>query len=150
MTELNEREVTLLMKALDGALTDAERVEFEQLLSASSTLRDEWQSLKRVKEVTMTMKFKRPAEETWDHYWAGVYARIERGLAWLLISIGAAIFLAVGIYQMVLSLLEDVATPLYLKIGVGAVALGFAILVVSVLREKWNTWKTDKYKEVKR
>lgn len=150
MAGLNEREAALLTKALDGTLSDREETEFARLLERNSQVRDEWKALKRMKEATMTLTFRKPAEETWETYWAGVYARIERGLAWLLISIGGAIVLAAGIYRIVLSMLEDASTPAYMKIAVGALALGFAVLVISVLREKWHVRKSDKYKELTR
>ena len=98
----------------------------------------------------MDLKFKQPPEETWDRYWAGVYSRLERGLAWLLISIGTAVVLAIVGYAAIMKFLEDTSTPLAVKLGVGALLLGGAVLLVSVLREKMVMRKTDKYKEVTR
>lgn len=148
MAGLSDRERILLIKALDGELSGEEQRAFTRLLETNQSLQDEWQALKNDKEVTMTMKFKEPSGETWDRYWAGVYARMERGLAWLLISIGGALVLGVALYQAFLEFMNDTATPFYLKIALGVLALGCAILVVSVVREKWSLWKTDKYKGV--
>jgi hypothetical protein len=86
----------------------------------------------------------------WARYWVGVYARLERGIAWVLISVGGAILLAVAGYQALLALLEDTAMPLLGKLGLVVLVLGAAILLVSVVREKWFLRKTDKYKEVVR
>ena len=63
MRELNERESMLLGKAIEGALEESERQEFEQLLENRPELRQEFQSIKAVQEVTMAMNFKKPPEE---------------------------------------------------------------------------------------
>ncbi|MGH2568029.1 MAG: hypothetical protein ACRDGA_06785 [Bacteroidota bacterium] len=148
MAELHEHEAMLLEKALAGLLSDQERGEFEKLLRANTTLRKEWESVQSLKEVTSTMKLKHPPEETWDRYWAGVYARLERGLAWLLISVGTALVLAIAGYHTVIEFLSSSDTPLVVKLAVAALVLGGAILLVSVAREKWYTSKSDKYREV--
>jgi len=146
--ELNDHESMLIGKALEGALDAAEKREFELLLERRPELGQEFQSLKAVQEVTMTMNFKKLPEETWDRYWGGVYAKLERGIAWALISLGAAVVIAFTGYRAVLALLEDTASPLLLKIALAALALGGAILLVSVIREKFVLRKTDKYREV--
>ena len=145
---LSERELLLITKAIDEMLSPDETQELDRLLAERPEVRREYESLKSVKEATMELKFKQPPEETWDRYWAGVYSRLERGLAWILISIGAAVVLAIGGYGAVMKFLEDTATPLAVKLGVGALLLGGAILLVSVLREKLVMRRSDKYKEV--
>ena len=146
--KLTEHESVLLGKALEGVLEEAERREYEALLERRPELRKELQTLKDVQEVTMAMNFKKPPEETWDRYWGGVYARMERGVAWMLISLGAAVGIAFAGYHAMLALLEDTSAPLLLKIALAALVLGGAILLVSVVREKLVLRKTDKYREV--
>lgn len=148
MKELTSRDQELLTKALDGELSSAEEQEFRILLRKNEDVRKEWQSMKELKEITGTMQLPHPPEETWDRYWARVYARMERGLAWLLVSIGAAIVLAIAGYEAVARMLEDATLSLPAKLGMIALLLGAAILVVSVAREKWFTRKSDKYREV--
>lgn len=146
--ELTEQESMLLGKALEGVLGEGERRELEALLERRPELRKEFQSLKDVREATMAMNFKKPPEETWDRYWGGVYARLERGIAWLLISLGAALVIAFAAYHAVLAFIEDTSSPLLLKIAIAGLVLGGAILLVSVIREKLVLRKTDKYREV--
>jgi len=119
-------------------------------MSERPEIRREMNSLRSVKEVTMELEFKKPPEEMWARYWAGVYARLERGIAWLLISIGGAILLAAASYRVVEALLEDTAMPLVMKLGIVALVLGGAVLLVSVVREKWFLRKSDRYREVER
>jgi ferric-dicitrate binding protein FerR (iron transport regulator) len=148
MDSLTAQQQELMTKALDGVLTPEEQAEFDELMRVNSAFRHEWESLKSIKEVTATMTFKRPPEETWDRYWAGVYARLERGIGWLLLSVGAAVLLAIAGYHAVMNMIEDQSTPLSIKLAVGAVVIGVAVLLVSVLREKWFVRKTDKYREI--
>lgn len=145
---LSEHESMLLGKALEGVLEESEKLEFEQLLEKRPELREEYQSIKAVQEVTMALNFKKPPEETWDRYWGGVYARMERGIAWALISIGAAIVIAFTGYHVVLAFLQDNSSPLLLKLAIAALVFGGAILLVSVVREKLTLRKSDKYREV--
>lgn len=148
MKELTNHEHMLLAKAVEGDLTQKESSELQKLLAAHPELQSELASMKSLKETTMSMKFKQPPEETWDRYWAGVYARMERGFAWLLVSIGGAILLAFGAYNAAISFMHDESIPFLIKLAIGVVALGTAILFISVLREKWFVHKSDKYREV--
>ncbi|MGB5874012.1 MAG: hypothetical protein WBG01_07375 [Bacteroidota bacterium] len=81
MQDLSNREVLLLHRVLDGALSDAETDEFYSLLAERPKLRREYESLKALKDVMMGMQFKQPPEESWDRYWVDVVSRIERALA---------------------------------------------------------------------
>lgn len=148
MTHLSDHERELFVKALEGALGPQEREAWERLLAARPDVREEYAAQHTLKEVAMKLKFTKPPEETWDRYWADVYARIERGLAWLLISIGGAVVLGYAVYSGLMELLNNAMLPLVVRIAGALLMFGLAILVVSVLREKWFTHKSDKYREV--
>jgi len=145
---LSEQERELFVKALEGTLMSHERAVWELLLAARPDVREEFTAQQTLKEVIMKLTFTKPPEETWDRYWANVYARIERGLAWLLISIGGAVVLSYAAYSGLMELLNDVTLPLVVRIAGAVLVFGLAILAVSVLREKWFTHKSDKYREV--
>jgi len=86
----------------------------------------------------------------WDRYWLNVYNRIERGLGWILTSIGAMIVLFYGAYKAVEAILADTQLEWFMKAGILALLGGVVILLVSVLREKLRLRKTDKYEEIQR
>ena len=96
------------------------------------------------------MKLKPLPEMYWDEYWQHVYNKIERGIAWILISIGTIIILAYSIWQAMEKFFQDPMEPISMKIGVGALVFGTIILFVSVLREKIMLRKDDKYRRIKR
>ncbi len=141
----------LLMAALDGELTAAEKAQFERYISQDPACREEWQRYAKLKEVTKTMQFTKPAPEVWDRYWTGIYNRLERGLGWIVFSIGCVILLTYGGFKAVESIIADPELALVVKTGIIAVIGGLMLLLVSVIREKIFTAKTDKYqKEVQR
>lgn len=141
----------LMMGAIDRELNRAEQEEFENLLRIHPEYETEWQEYRKLKEVTMQLQFKSAPEEVWDRYWMGIYNRIERGVAWLILSIGAAILLTYGGFKAIESLFADPHVEVIVKVGLIAVLFGFAVLIVSLIRERLFTRKTDKYaKEVLR
>jgi len=141
---------TLLMKAVDGELNSDEQAEFEEFISQEADCRNEWQQMKKLKEVTKNMNFKSLPTEVWDNYWVNVYNRLERGLAWILFSIGAIILLTYSGFQAVESIIADPQVAGILKAAILMVIGGSVILLVSVVREKLFTRKSDPYKEVQR
>jgi len=96
------------------------------------------------------MTLKNPSKEKWDGYWLGIYNRIERGIAWIAISIGAIIFFGYASIESVNAFINDTQTPPIIKVGISILFFGVLILIFSLLREKFFTSKHDKYKEVQR
>lgn len=140
----------LLMRALDEELEPAERIELERLISENPELGEEWERLSRLKEVTANMEFRNPPEEMWDRYWTSVYSRFERGIAWILVSIGAIVLGSWGAWQGVEDLMADAAMPTVVKWSVLALIIGLVMLLVSVLRHRIFVYRTDPYKEIER
>ncbi len=96
------------------------------------------------------MALKPAPEEIWEDYWASVYARVERGIGWVFVSIGAIILLAYGAWRGVEELLADAAMPWFIKTAVLALSFGAVILLVSVVREKLFLGPKQRYKDVER
>lgn len=146
-----ERFEHLLMAALDGELAPQEQAQFDRYLRDYPECAREYQRYRTLKEVTSTMQFQKPPLEVWDSYWTRVYNRLERGLGWILFSIGAIVLLTYGLYHAVESLIADPGLAPVVKLGMLGVIAGLVILLVSVIREKLFTAKSDRYqKEVQR
>ena len=79
------------MKALDEELETGERQELEERLASRPELRRELDQMQQLKEVTQMSRIAAPADAEWGAYWRSIYNRLERGVAWILVSIGAAI-----------------------------------------------------------
>jgi len=140
----------LLMGAVDGELTSDQETEFFRLVDHYPACQKEWESYKKLKEVTQAMKFKSPSKEVWDNYWLNIYNRIERGIAWIIFSIGCIILITYGLFKGVEAMLADTQLEGIVKIAIIAVIAGTVILLVSVIREKLVTRKSDPYKEIQR
>jgi uncharacterized membrane protein len=144
-----ERCQALMMAALDGEITKAENSELQILLNRFPDLRVEYQSFTKLREVTKTMKLKEPDSDIWQTYWYNVYNRLERGLAWFIFTVGAAVVLAYSFGQVLFDLWKNSSLPLILKIGIFGLILGVILLLLSILREKLFLRKHERYKEIR-
>ena len=147
---INETFIVLMEKYFSNDISKEEKIEFEKMLISDSQLQSEFEEQKRIKEVLNKMKLKNPSREVWDSYWMGIYNRIERGIAWAVISIGAMIFFGYASYEIVNAFIKDTQAPVLAKIGISMLVFGGLILLFSLLREKMFTSKRDKYKEIQR
>ena len=145
-----DRVLRLMMAALDGEIDGAGRAELDALLRSEAGLRSEWDRLRGLKEVTAMMTLKKPPEEVWDRYWVSVYNRLERGVGWVLVSIGAVVVGSYGLWSAVRAILRDAMMPWVLKGALLLLIVGGVMLLVSVVREKYFTHSRDAYKEVER
>ena len=145
-----ERVRHLMTAELDGELDAAGREQLEVRLAADPELEAHWQRLKQLKELTAMSKISNPPEEQWGTYWQSVYNRIERGLGWILVSLGATVLTGFGLWQAITELLADADTPGFVKLAILALGVGGAMLLMSVVREKFFVRRHDPYKEVER
>lgn len=146
-----DRAQALMMAALDGEITPADRRELDALVARDPVLADEWRRMTRLKEVTATMTLQHPPEEVWDRYWHSTYRRAERGVGWILLSLGALVLTGYGLWHAAGALLADTETPTVVRAAIAATALGLIVLAISVIREKFFTSRRDPYqKEVVR
>ena len=147
---MNERFITLIEKYFEDELSNAERNEFETLLLNNAELKKEFEEQKQVKEVLKKMSLKNPSRDVWDSYWLGIYNKIERGLAWIAIFIGALIFFGYVSFEAVNAFINSTHTPPLVKTGIGILFFGVLVLIFSLVREKIFTSKHDKYKDIQR
>lgn len=138
------------MKSLDGEITPEEQRLLDQHLEECASCRREMESFKKLKQETGAMKEHLIPDLAWEDYWHRLYNRLERGLSWILISLGAVILLVYGGYQAVTEIIQTTDMPVVVKWGMLALMAGIALLLVSVIREKLLLRKHDKYKEVRR
>ena len=145
-----ERVRRLMMGVMDGEASAEERAELKRMLDADTTLQSEWNELMKVKEVTSAMAFRKPPEEVWSEYWTSLYSRLERGVGWILVSLGAIVLISYGAYKGVLELIADVTIPWFIKAAVLAAVIGVVVLLVSVIREKIFIGRAQPYKDIER
>lgn len=140
----------LLAGYLDGELTEDERGHFKSHLSHCSDCREDLHRLRELKEVTDQMKHENPPDAFWDRYWLGIYNRIERGLAWVLLCAGGVLLLGFGMWHLLHGFLLNPSEPLVLRLGTGIMVAGMVVLSASFIRERIRMWRHDPYKEIRR
>jgi anti-sigma-K factor RskA len=147
---MNRDKRELLAGYIDGELSDQERQVFEEALAKDPDLKAELEEFRKLKEVTSMVRYADLPEEVWESYWQSIYRKMERGIGWVLLSLGAIVMLAFGAYQFFTEFYTDPQVPLLVKFGVSVLALGAIILLVSFARQRLFAYKRDRYHEVTR
>jgi predicted anti-sigma-YlaC factor YlaD len=146
----HQRIKELISSFYDGELDEEQKKLVHSHLEECSECRKEFEEMGRFEEVMSQMALKKPPKEAWQMYWTSVYNRLERGIGWILFSIGAIILLFFGGYKLVEGIIQDASVPLILKIGILSVLGGLIVLLVSLLREQLFVRKRERYKEIEK
>ena len=146
----HDRLKELVFSYFDGELDTAQKRLVDDHIKTCSECKREFDELAKFEEVMGKMELKKPPEEAFKLYWGSVYNRMERQIGWILLSIGAVIVLFFAGYHLLRGIIEDVNTPLVLKIGILAALAGLVILFVSVLRERIFVNRRERYKEIEK
>lgn len=149
MTDKEEL-LRLLTAYADGELGDEDRERVERLLDQRPELRAEVETVNCLNRLTKTICLAEPEQEVWNMYWANIYNRLERGIGWILFSLGAILLIAWGAWKLLSEFLLNPDVPLIARIGVSAAVLGAIVLLVSVLRERLFIRKKERYEEIER
>jgi hypothetical protein len=144
------REEELKSKYFDGNLSEEEKKELGELIGKDNKVEKELEEMDKLKEVIDMLEPLDPEKE-WEEYWSSLYNRLERGIGWIVFSLGVILTFTFLGFQFIKELIRDPQIALYAKVGLIALILGLSILFASVLRERITLSRTDKYsKEVKR
>ena len=140
----------LMMGLMDNELEENQKAQVLEHLASCENCAAQYKAFSNLKKETSEMKLKKLPEMYWDEYWDHVYNKLERGFAWIILSLGAIMIFSFGAYQMTYEFFLDATRPLFLRIGTGIFTFGIVVLTVSVLREKLMIRHIDKYRSVKR
>jgi len=135
---------------LDNQLSDEQSRMVEEHIEQCPECRKEYGEIARFEEVMRRMKLKQPPPEAWEVYSKSVYNRMERGIGWILFSIGAMILLFFGGYQIIKGIIQDPTIPLIVKTAILLGMGGVVVLLVSVTRERLFVNRSERYKEVQK
>jgi len=136
----------LMMASLDGEISAEDRAQLESHLAKCADCRREFDELSELSEFVGEIRLPRPSQEDMMKYWPSVYAKIERGAGWGLLVIGVVVWVAYGVFLFI----TDPTTGSMTKFLVALPVVGVLTLLVSVIRERVSTSKTERYKEVER
>ena len=149
MTDRDEL-LRLLTAYADGELDSDERERVERLLDEDPELQAELDSIRNLTRLTQNIRLAEPEQEVWNMYWANVYNRLERGIGWIMLSVGAILIATYAAWHYLSDFLLNADVPLIARIGVSAAVLGAIVLLVSALRERLFIRKKERYEEIER
>ena len=136
----------LLSGYLDGELTQRDRQRVDLHLANCARYRTRLRELSALRASVGRLRLDMDPKdrERWRKVMDNAFERTASGIGWVLVV--GAVFVLVG-YAGYEFLLADVEPPM-VKWAVGALYLGLAVLLLSVLRQRLKARKTDKYKDV--
>lgn len=140
----------LIMRRLDGEISPEDDALLDGHLQGCAACRRELDEYSKVVSATAEVEMRKVGDEQWDLYWCSVYNRLERGVAWIFVSLGAAIALAWCGFRLVMHFVAHPTMALWAKAGVLVLMGGLALLFVSVVREKISLRCSDRYRGVRR
>ena len=140
----------LMMRRIDGEISPVDEKRLQKHLESCPLCRKALDEYSRLAAATGEVEMRKVSQEEWDIYWYRVYNRLERGLAWILVSLGAVAAFAWMALRLVMHFVSDPTTALWAKGGILVLAAGLALLFISVLREKLSLRRTDRYRHIKR
>ena len=134
------------MRYLDGEMPPGERLEFEEHLKECEACRRSFESFRELQSLTRRVKMKDQTDKFWENYRKSLYRRLERGIAWILIVVGAVMFIGYALYKAVGSF----GALTFEKLAAIVFAVGALLLLVSVIRERLHQYRGDKYSKIDR
>jgi anti-sigma factor RsiW len=144
------KEAPLLSAYVDGELDAQDNARIEAHLAEDEETRREVEQLRRLKQVTGSLRLKEPPPEVWEDFWQSAWNRGERTLGWLLFGLAVLVLGGWGVTVALRELLGTDDLPLIVKGAVLGGVLGTAVLLVSVLRERLHKRSRTRYKDVVR
>ncbi|MCD4655184.1 zf-HC2 domain-containing protein [bacterium] len=110
----------------------------------------ELERAKMMKSTLDMMAIRTPEDDYWDGYWAGIYNRLERQVAWIFCAMGVLILVSGGLMVMFRDVLFAEDVSLWVSIGGTVSIFGSAALLISVIRERTRVNRHERYKDVRR
>lgn len=136
----------LLMGLIDDELTSEEISDVQKHLNRCADCRREYDQLKDTAVKIKKVSFEEPQDKVLKKLWKSPFSRFTK-ISGLFMVIGG--WVALLIYGLIESF-RQTDEPVFTKIAIAAIFIGFFVLLTTVIRERIRTFKTDPYKEVER
>lgn len=136
----------LLSGLLDNELAPEESADLNNHLIRCASCRADYEELRRTERKLEAISYVEITDEAARSLWKLPYRRFLR-LASLLMVIGG--YSALLIYGII-TFLTDGDEDLFGRVAIGAIVIGFLVLLGSVIVERISTYRVDPYKEIER
>ncbi len=138
----------LLSGYLDGELTQGDRQRVEVIMEDCQDCAKTFEEMKKLRSEISGIQYEYMTETERLKAAKDPVAETGASLGQVLVIGGFIIFYGSCIYLALKGILADPDTPLFMKIGLPAMFLGFGILLTSVIIDRIRASKTDPYKDV--
>lgn len=146
MTASSPETEALLMKAVDGFVSEAEQAQLTALMAEDPELAREFRELKAMKTTTDAMRARIWADAEMEPYSNSAVKRRWLGSGFLLLFIGAVLYGAFIVERV----FSDPDLPGIIKLAFGCGLFGFVFLLAYVFRVRWRSRGRDPYQEIDR
>ena len=131
-----------LMRYLDDELSAEERRRVEEAIQDSTELR---RDLAIYRSMRLDLS-ELPGHRRHDRsVWGAVNRQLTRPVGWVLLVVGFVVWTGYGAWVFATSPANPVE-----KLAVGALVVGFLILLAATIFERLGEWKDDPYRDVER
>jgi anti-sigma factor RsiW len=144
--ETHENVSRLLSAYLDGELTQAESQLVRVHLEDCAECREAYEELRALTRVARELDFPEPPEERMAELERRISVRAPRRFGWIFLIAGLAALLVYALIRWI----SDPDFPTTADLIAGAIAVGFVLLFLSVLRQRWLELPHDRYRRIKR
>ena len=131
-----------LMRYLDDELSGDERDRVESALAQSTELQRELAIFRAMRLDLQTLPLDGGPRRSG---WGGVQHRLSRPVGWVLLVAGFVLWAGYGAWIFFTTPSNPVE-----KLAVGALAVGFLILLVSAILDRLHEWRDDPYRDIER
>lgn len=131
-----------LMRFLDGELPPDEVARVQDALSRSTELQRELRIFEALRHDVEGLSYDPPPHHS---VWDGVQRRLTRPVGWILFVSGAILWMVYGAWVFATSAVNPVE-----KLAVGALAIGFLVLLGSTVSERVRESASDPYRDIQR
>jgi len=136
----------LISGLLDDELTPDESAELNSHLVRCASCRADYEQLSRTEHKLEAISYVELSEAAARSLWRLPFARSLRNASLFLVIGGYAALVLYGLFTFFTGGDED----LFGKITIGAIVIGFLVLLGSLLIERISTYRVDPYKEIER
>lgn len=140
----------LMSEKIDGELDENRSRLLQEHLANCEKCRAQFEKWQYLGKELEQMNISGRHDRRMDRFESHVFARVERGVVWILLSISAVLLSGAGVFYLFRDFLFNPEVPTLVRLGVAAGALGLVVLAVSTLRHRIVTYKSDKYRGVQR
>ena len=136
----------LISGLLDNELTPEETAELNGHLIRCASCRADYEELSLTEQKLEAISYVELTDEAARSSWRLPYTRFLRNASLLLVIGGYCALMAYGLFLF----FTDSDEELFSRITIGAIVIGFLVLLGSLLIERISTYRVDPYKDIER